>query len=83
MNDTDFLKLCRSGNSKKVEQAIANGMDVNSKSYVGWMGLMSAVWSGYIEITRVLLKHIKNINIRNNYGYSALILRHSEATLKS
>ncbi len=73
MSDDDFLKLCRSGDSAQVEEAVTNGANVNAKSYKGKTALMFAITNGDSEVAEVLIKHGANVNARNNYGRTALM----------
>ena len=66
MSDDDFVKLCMSGDIKKVEEAIMNGANINARDCVGWTALMMAAYKGYINIAEVLIKHGADVNIRTN-----------------
>lgn len=66
MSDDDFVKLCMSGDIKKVEEAIMNGANINARDCVGWTALMMAAYKGYINIAKVLIKHGADVNIRTN-----------------
>ena len=75
MSDSDFMKLCESGDAKKVEEAIVNGANVNAKDNTGKTALMlaTATWKSRIEVAEVLLKHGANVNNRNKNGHTALM----------
>ena len=72
MNDDDFLRLCKSGDARKVEEAIMNGANVNAKNTFGNTALIEAVMGGRYEIAEMLLKYSADINAKNNYGNTAL-----------
>ena len=74
-SDEDFLTLCKSGDAKKVEKAIVNGVNVNAKEdRYGWTALMYAANYGHTETTKLLLKHGTDINAKNNIGWTSLML---------
>ncbi len=73
MSDGDFLKLCKYGDARKVEAAIMNGAEVNTKDNDGWTALMWAARNGHTEIAELLLKHGAEVNAKNNDGETAFI----------
>ena len=72
MSDADFIKLCKSGDARKIEEAIMNGANVNAKDNEGWTALIWAAIRGHIEVVEVLLKHGADVNAKNNNGRTAL-----------
>ena len=50
----EFIKVCKSGNAKKVEATIMNGANVNIKSGYGYSALMYAVLYGHTETANLL-----------------------------
>lgn len=72
MSDDDFLELCKSGDAKKVEQAIMNGANVNAKDNNGWTALMLVTLNNHAETAELLLKHGADVDAKNNYGWTAL-----------
>ena len=70
--DVDFVKLCESGDAKKVEDAIINGANVNARGNYGDTALMSAAREGHTETAELLLKHGADVNVKHTSGYTAL-----------
>ena len=73
MSDEDFLKLCKSGNVGKVEEAIKDGANVNAKDNDGNTALMWAAYNGHTERVKLLIEHGANINAKDNDGETALM----------
>ncbi len=73
MSDSDFLKLCKSGDVAKIEQAIIDGANVNAKDNYGQTALMSAAWGGQTETAKLLINHGADINAKANEGMTALM----------
>ena len=81
MSDKDFLKLCDSGDAKKIEEAIMNGANVNAKysegyglGYIpGYTALMLAARNGDTRTAELLLKNGADVNAKDNEGRTALI----------
>lgn len=57
ISDRDFLKLCKSGDAPKVEEAIMNGANVNAKDNDGWTALFWALYRGHTEVANILRKY--------------------------
>ena len=72
MSDAEFIKLCKSGDARKVEEAIINGANVNAKNNYGGTALMLAAENGHTETAELLLKHGAEVNAKNNGGWTAL-----------
>ena len=73
MSDEEFIELCKSGDARKVEEAIINGANVNAKDNYGWTALMEATFWGHTETAELLLKHGADVNAENKYGRTALM----------
>ena len=73
MSDVEFWKLCKTGNSTKVAEAIQNGADVNAKDIYGWTALMWVAVRGHTETARVLIQNGADVNARDIHGYTALM----------
>ena len=71
MSDEDFLELCKSGDAKRVEEAIKNGVGIKAN---GGGVLMWATRYGRTETVEVLLKYGADVNYKNYFGWTALIL---------
>ena len=57
INDYDFLELCELGSVGKVEEAILNGANVNSKDNDGATALMYAAIYGHTETANLLRRY--------------------------
>ena len=44
---SDFVQMCRTGQVKRVREALGRGVDVNSKDEWGCTGLMEAATMGH------------------------------------
>ena len=73
MSDAEFVKLCKSGNVAKVEEAIRNGANVNARNNEGSTALMLAALFERTEIVIVLLQNGAYVNAMNNNGDTDLI----------
>lgn len=73
MSDAEFIELCKSGDVRKVEEAIINGANVNAKYNDGWTALMWAAKRGHTETAELLLKHGADVNAKENKGWTALM----------
>ena len=83
MSDYEFLKLCRSRDARKVEEAIMNGANVNATDDYGNTALMLAASHGQTEVAEVLLKHGADVNAKNNNGNTALTLATKKGRTKT
>lgn len=70
MSDKDFVELCKSGNARKVEEAIMNGANVNAKDNYG--ATASALY-GHTETVELLLKHGADVNAKTDGRWTALM----------
>ncbi len=57
MSDSDFMNLCKSGNTAKIEAAIKNGAEVNAKNNKGLTALSYATKRGYTYTAQLLRKY--------------------------
>ena len=57
MSDSDFLKLCKSSNTAKIEEAIMNGVNANVKGNDGKTALMLATEHYNSKIVQLLRKY--------------------------
>ena len=58
MSDDDFVEICKSGDTTKVEKEIINGANVESFSYQDHRKDSALMWSarkGYPEVAEILL----------------------------
>ena len=74
MSDAKFWKLCETGSTQEVEEALRNGADVNARDKHGETALMKAAIYGRTEVAEALLKHGANVNARDKEGRSILML---------
>ena len=74
MSDKKFLRVCKSGNARQVEEAIMNSANVNAKDNDGNTALMMAAENGYTETADLLLMHGADVNARTNDRRTALTL---------
>lgn len=65
MSDNDFIELCKSSDSRKVEEAIMNGANVNARTKTTWTVLMEVVDEGITEVAELLLKHGADVNAKS------------------
>lgn len=73
MSDEAFAELCKSGDSKKVEEAIINGTNVNALDNNNQTSLSEAVMRGHINVVKLLLKYGADVNATSRYGWTALM----------
>ena len=77
MSDDDFLELCKGGEVAKIEEAINNGANVNAVSYEDHRRDPVLTWAtkkGHTEVVKILLKKGAEVNAKNLYGSTALML---------
>lgn len=67
-----FGTACRYGWVDIAEYLLAQGVDVNGHWYWGFTGLMWAVRYGHIEVIKMILRHSPSLEIRNEFGGTAL-----------
>ena len=82
LSDSEFAKLCREGDSEKVEEAIKNGSNVNAKDDKGNTVLILAAFEGYTKIAELLLQYGANINAKDDNGRTALSVARNVAIRK-
>ena len=70
MSDSDFLELCKSGDAKKVEEAILNGANVNAKANDGSTALMYALDN---DTAKILIEYGADVNAKDSRGKTALM----------
>jgi len=58
-----FFKASKSGNFKKVQKLIKDGVDVNTIDKAGWTALHFASARGHIDVIKVLINNRANLNI--------------------
>ena len=68
-DDSEFLTLCESDDTAKIEEALNNGANVNARDEDGNTALH---WEYRGDIARVLLEHGADVNAKNNDGSSVL-----------
>jgi len=74
----DFLRICRSGSSSEIAEAIAEGVNVNSKNKALSSALMFAARSNTAEAVSILIEAGAYIDAQDIYGNTALIYASSE-----
>ena len=72
--DTDFLKIVKSNDLKAVEALIKSGRDPNTRDTAGRTVLMEAARYSTPEMVSFLIQHGANVNDRNDYGETALMV---------
>ena len=72
ISDEEFVKLCILGDATGVEDAIANGSNVNARNNDGGTPLTRATLNGNTEVVRLLLKYGANVNAKDNSQWIAL-----------
>ena len=73
LSDSDFIELCKSGDTQKVEEAIIDGANVNAIDEICWTALIWAAIYGFTEILEVLLKYNADVNTKSDNGRTALL----------
>ena len=69
----DFLEMCKRGEVEEVREALARGVDVNTRITRDRTGLMAAAYGNHEEVVEVLLAQPGvDVNCRNDYGSTAL-----------
>ena len=54
MRNSEFLELCKPGNTVDVDEAIANGADVNASDNSGRTALFMATLEGHVDTENLL-----------------------------
>ncbi len=62
-----LLKAAETGNAQAVEEALAQGADVNYTDNTGKTALMNACAKGHRKIARILIKHGADVNHADRY----------------
>ena len=79
----EFLRLCRSGNARKIEAALKNGADANTKDDNGrtvfflWGGRTALMWAVIFDRAKaeeILLKYGADVNARDDNDRTALMI---------
>ncbi len=68
----DLFKACECGNSSRVHELIAQGVDVNSRNQDELTALHIAAINGHLDIVEILLGAGIDINAVDKNGYTAL-----------
>ena len=74
----DFLKICRSGSSVEIAEAVAAGANVNARNKALSSALMFAARSNTAEAVAMLIEGGAYIDAQDIYGNTALIYAASE-----
>ena len=69
----NIIKAVNSGSIAEVEQAIAQGSDINARDADGNTPLILAARHGDLAIVHMLIKKGANLRVKNNGGYDALL----------
>lgn len=72
LSDEDFVNLCKSGDVKRVEEALRFGANANAQKDSN-TALICAACKGYTEIVELLLEHKANTNVKDSQGMTALM----------
>ena len=71
---TDALfKAAKTNNVAEARRLIADGADVNAKSYLGLTVLMVAAGNNFVDVARLLLAVGADVDAADNYGETALL----------
>ncbi|MBR1485971.1 MAG: ankyrin repeat domain-containing protein [Synergistaceae bacterium] len=73
-DNTELILAADAGNTKKVNELLKSGSDVNAKNIYGMTALMYAAEGNYTRIVKNLLKSGADINAVNNEGSTSLII---------
>lgn len=68
----DIHDCCKIGNLERLQQLIAEGVDVNEKDNFGWNLLSNAVLYNQLEIVKELIKNKADVNEQDNKGWTSL-----------
>lgn len=82
ISDMEFVKLCREGDTQKVEEAIMNGANVNARGNDGKTALILTSLEGHTQIAELLLKYGADINAKDDNGRTALSVARNAAIRK-
>ena len=74
----NFLKICRSGSSTEIAEAIADGVNVNAKNKALSSALMFAARSNTADAVSLLIEAGAYIDAQDIYGNTALIYAASD-----
>ena len=75
MDDEQFVHFCQVGALKAVQEALADGQDVNSRDSDQNSGLMLAICYKKKDVVELLLEHPEiDINVSNQAGLTPLHL---------
>ncbi|MCI7698522.1 MAG: ankyrin repeat domain-containing protein [Akkermansia sp.] len=69
---TSLQKAAANGQTKRVEQIIAKGVNVNTVDSEGWLALSRAAANDRVEVIQTLLNHGANPNMANSNGWTPL-----------
>lgn len=69
---TSLQKAAANGQTKRVEQIIAKGANVNTVDSEGWLALSRAAANDRVEVIQTLLNHGANPNMANSNGWTPL-----------
>lgn len=72
--DLALTKAVQNGDTKSVEELLAQGANPNTKDTDGFPVLVDAAFEGHTEIVRALLAKGANANVVDNEGQTALML---------
>lgn len=63
----EFFAAARRGDTSRIRQLLARGVDVNAKWRYDTTALMMAARNGHAEAVKLLLDHGANVNAKDNY----------------
>lgn len=73
ISDSQFIDMCKEGNTQGVIEAIKSGANVNAKDNGDYTALMWAAGKGHTETVNALIKAGADVNAKNKLGMTALI----------
>ena len=63
-----FHSAIRDGNLKLIKKLLKNGVDVNSRHYLGWYAIHVAVVNGHMGLVKLLLDNGADVNIKDEFS---------------
>ncbi len=70
----DFRVACSNGLYDKVQEGIAQGIDINKVDDKAWTPLVFAVRGKHLNIVKLLIRHGANVNAETNFGTTPLMI---------
>lgn len=73
ISDSQFIDMCKEGNTQGVIEAIKSGANVNAKDNGDYTALMWEAGGGYTETVNALIKAGADVNAKTIFGETALM----------